>query len=410
MPRHVVNIQSQENSTTGTGFVIHTDAAGIYILTCKHVVDEIGIPFIEEVEAKVLTHSNFIDLAVLYIEKHYLQHLELKILSLQTKNCDKRNVIIIGFSKFNRNIDQKESIEATLYLNSIEFQSNKDSSFYTGRKLTVKEGYNFEHGHSGSPVICKETGNVIAVLSNKENDALGYAIDIVYLKEIWKEMPKELMEQKEVKEKPIPLKVPKQEKSIKSIRSKTSSASFIPYSFALLVVLFVASYFFFPETSINERASKIMTNQNAYLKVTYPLSVKKGEGIRIEALLRNNGKIKRRGGITLSFPEEKIINYSKDFNTFKTLTHFKIGEKIYNNQKNRSKKMSAIHPLIESEEVNWKEEEAHSFSIILHPNLSTKSFKILARGALTLESVVPKNGTKDQQAFDAYEIVVKIVN
>ena len=402
MSRYVVNIESQTNSSTGTGFVIHMDEQGIYILTCKHVVDEIGIPFIEEVEAKVLTHSKFIDLAVLYIEKHYLQHLELKTLPLQTKSCDNRDVTIIGFSKFNRGIDQKEFIEATLYLNTIEFQSNKDSSFYTGRKLSVKEGYDFEHGHSGSPVICKETGNVIAVLSNKENDTLGYAINIVYLKEIWKEMPSELIEQKEVK-------IPKQNKTLKPIRTKTSSASFIPYSFALLVVLFIASYFFFPETPINERASKIMTNQNAYLKITYPLAVKKGEGIRIEALLRNNGKIRPRGGITLSFPEEQMINYTQNANTFENLTHFKRGESIYNNQKNRDKKMSALYPLIESEEVNWKEEEAHSFSITLHPNPSSKTFKILARGALTLESVVPQNGTKDQQAFDAYEIVVKIV-
>ena len=61
------------------------------------------------------------------------------------------------------------------------------------RKVQSLEGFIFSRGNSGSPVICKSTGKVMAVLSNKEGHNLAYAIPIMYLADIWKDIPSQLI-------------------------------------------------------------------------------------------------------------------------------------------------------------------------------------------------------------------------
>lgn len=188
MKSSVVNIESIENNSFGTGFVIHADVRGVYILTCKHVVEDVVRPVVENVLAKVIAQGDFIDMAVLYVSK-----LHLEPLPLQINECGSREVDVIGFSNFNQTMTQKKHISATLYKEAIELHSKEDDLFYTVRKIQANDGFNFDRGNSGSPVICKESGNVIAMISNKEGSSIGYAIDIANLKEVWKEMPEGLL-------------------------------------------------------------------------------------------------------------------------------------------------------------------------------------------------------------------------
>ncbi len=60
-------------------------------------------------------------------------------------------------------------------------------------KLKPKRGFDFERGNSGSPVICKSSGKVIAMLSNKEGSNVGYAIEISNLTEVWSGLPSNLL-------------------------------------------------------------------------------------------------------------------------------------------------------------------------------------------------------------------------
>jgi hypothetical protein len=189
MKNSVVNIESVSNNAFGTGFVIDSDEKGVYILTCQHVLDDVETPVVENVLAKVIARGEFIDMAIIYVSK-----LHLKALPLQTETTKNLEVEVIGFSTFNKTLTQKKHIKATLYEEAIELHSKEDDSFYTVRKIRANDGFNFDRGNSGSPVICKSSGNVIAMVSNKEGSDLAYAIDIENLKTVWKDVPSKLFE------------------------------------------------------------------------------------------------------------------------------------------------------------------------------------------------------------------------
>ncbi len=195
MLNSILQIESQNsnNQSFGTGFVIDTDDNGVYILTCSHVVEDVQTPVVENMKAELIAKSDFIDMAVLYVSTF-----EITPLALQIDHCASRDVDIVGFSNFKENIAQKGHVQARLFEESIELHSEEDDSFYLARKIKANEDYDFKRGNSGSPVICKESGKVIAILSNKDGSDIAYAIEISCLKEVWKELDKRLISQKAV--------------------------------------------------------------------------------------------------------------------------------------------------------------------------------------------------------------------
>jgi len=188
MKDSIVNILSQTNNSFGTGFVIYRDNSGIYILTCKHVVEDVKIPIVEEIEATIIAQGELIDIAILHVP-----NIDKKPLPLQISKCNSLKVEVIGFSSFNQKFNQKKFIQAVLYKESIELHATENRLFYSVRKIKAKDGFNFDRGNSGSPVICTKTQKVIAILSNKEGTSIGYAIDIINLKKVWSDMPLSLL-------------------------------------------------------------------------------------------------------------------------------------------------------------------------------------------------------------------------
>ena len=192
MKKSIVKIESISNKSFGSGFVIDSDENGVYILTCQHILDDVATPIVvEKTLADVIVQDGFIDMAILYVS-----NLQLEPLPLQKENCNKLEVDIIGFSHFNQDMTQKKYISATLYDEAVELHSNENSKHFNVHKIKTDDGFRLERGNSGSPVICKKSQNVIAMISNKEGSNIGYAIDIEQLENIWKEMPKGLLEGK----------------------------------------------------------------------------------------------------------------------------------------------------------------------------------------------------------------------
>lgn len=190
-----MKIESISNKSFGTGFVIDSDEKGVYILTCQHIVDDVVTPIVvEKVLADVVAQDSFIDMAILYVSK-----LQLEPLPLQKVCCDELAVDIIGFGHFSQDMTQKKYISATLYDEVVELHSNENSKRFNVHKIKTDDGFRLERGNSGSPVICKKSQNVIAMISNKEGSSIGYAIDIEQLKNIWKEMPEDLLDGKREK-------------------------------------------------------------------------------------------------------------------------------------------------------------------------------------------------------------------
>ena len=188
MKQSIVNIQSNQNDSFGTGFVIYRDKEkGNYILTCNHVLEKVEKPIIEGEIAKVVVKNEFIDLLVLYVKG-----LNLPALPLALTPCEDEDVEIIGFSHFTQENNQKLHIKARLYEKNIQIHSRSNNEYFNVKKIEAKEGFHFDQGNSGSPVLCKETGNVIAVISKKDRNNIAYAIDIVHLKSLWQDAPQEI--------------------------------------------------------------------------------------------------------------------------------------------------------------------------------------------------------------------------
>ena len=193
----IVHIESKNknNQSFGTGFVFHNDENGSYILTCQHVLDDVKIPVVDNVEATITAPCDFIDMAVLFLPNIYLQPL-----AMQVDSCDSLNVDVIGFSAFSQNLTQKKHIQAQLFKEPIELHANDSNSFYRARKIKAHNDFHFSRGNSGSPVICKQSGHVIGMISNKEGNDIAYAIEIAYIEEVWKEIPVGLLEKGAIKE------------------------------------------------------------------------------------------------------------------------------------------------------------------------------------------------------------------
>ena len=246
MTTSIVNIESldENNKSFGTGFIIDSDEKGVYILTCKHVIDDVKIPMVEEVKARIITINEFIDMAVIYVSK--LHH---PPLDLQLEHCKSLNVEVIGFSHFSQNLNQKKHIQATLYQEPIELHSTKDDSFYTARKIKANDGYNFDRGNSGSPVICKDSSKVIAMVSNKEGNNIGYAIDIISRKEVWADMPQKLLKkspsEKSTPKKEEPITVKEVKKPVKVIHQRKSSSLKKYLLYALSTILLSSGTYYY---------------------------------------------------------------------------------------------------------------------------------------------------------------------
>lgn len=198
MLESIVTIKSenQSNDGFGTGFVIYNDGEGVYILTCKHVVDDVVSPIINELFAQIIVSSNTIDMTLLYVPR-----LNLIALPMQIDSCDSLEIDVIGYSLFNQDYRQKKHIYAKLFKEPIELFSIETHQSFNARKLKAKDNFRFSRGNSGSPVICKKSGKVIAMVSNKEGRDIAYAVEVSYLADIWREIPKNLLQKKSKKSK-----------------------------------------------------------------------------------------------------------------------------------------------------------------------------------------------------------------
>ena len=433
MRNSVVSIESVSNNSFGTGFVIDSDEKGIYVLTCQHVLDDVETPVVENVLAKVIAKGGFIDMALLYVSK-----LHLEPLPLQEKECNQLDVEVIGFSHFNQSLTQKKHIKATLYQELIELHSKEEDTYYNVRKIKANDGFNFDRGNSGSPVICKHSGNVIAMVSNKEGNNIAYAIDIENLKTVWKDVPKELFkvakrpeilieEVSGVKESPTIVEPIKIIEEIED-KSKSSFSKYMLIAFILMALGFgvfnlreetsssdynptptVKTSSNSPTIDFSQKKFLNLHNDHINLSLYYPVNVKRGAKVYIDAILKNNGEYASQGGITLSFPqfiytigsEVKSNNFSEGVKTFNR------SSKIWNIAIKKS--FNSLYPMIEGSDEKWTQGEEHSFRIAIETPEDTTTFEIWARATLR-ERVVPQSGPQDQQGYAAEVITINIID
>jgi hypothetical protein len=191
----IASSNASTNGNFGTGFVIDKDEQKTYLLTCAHVVKDVGGP--EQIEANGLPatvivsgEDNGFDLAVLIVEGL----LNKPLLNLCPIGEEEKPFIISGFYEFARQIPPAlRDIRGQLG-KQIRLASNDGCDRIDAWDLRVEGKHYLQPGYSGSPVIDRSTGCVLGVVSYRIGKGEeGLAISIEALKQIWKDIPNNLI-------------------------------------------------------------------------------------------------------------------------------------------------------------------------------------------------------------------------
>jgi chaperonin GroEL len=195
----VVLITSSDPSEShfGTGFVIDKDEQTTCLLTCTHVVRDVGGPEKIEIagtQARVIASNpeEGADLAVLCVERP----LEIPPLPLYATSEKGKRFSTAGFQ-----LDGKRFVIRELQGKlgeQVGVQMRGQADRLWAWDLEITDEYLLQPGYSGSPVV-DEYGNVIGVVNTRRGEGkTGVAISIEALRKVWPEMPRDLFAQNRV--------------------------------------------------------------------------------------------------------------------------------------------------------------------------------------------------------------------
>lgn len=182
----------------GTGFLFYRDDDFDYILTCRHVIRDLGGAGHVNVDARkpedvvLLSEKGPDDLAIIKVATGKLS--KAPVLELCPAQAPDREILIIGYFKLPiRDFKlSKEPVRSRLngYSGHAQGPEPGDAKVW---KLEITGKNKLQVGYSGSPAVDKETGKVIGVVNMKIGDgAQGYAVSIETLLERWRDIPESL--------------------------------------------------------------------------------------------------------------------------------------------------------------------------------------------------------------------------
>jgi S1-C subfamily serine protease len=189
----LITSSNPDNRRFGTGFIVCHLEQKSYIITCAHVISDIG--GIDAIEAEgqparivAIGTDDGLDLAVIETDEIVGK----PIVTLGLCGSAGSPFFTAGFRAFGRHF----SI-APLY-GKIATPVSLESINYPDRikawNLVIERDERLHDGYSGSPVIDGETGFCLGVVSYKQGDGqAGLAVSIDELAKIWQEMPSGLL-------------------------------------------------------------------------------------------------------------------------------------------------------------------------------------------------------------------------
>jgi hypothetical protein len=191
----VILITSSDSSRKdfGTGFVIHQDQKATYVLTCAHVVRDVGGQenlriYSNAVEVIALGEDDGFDLAILKVKGL----LNKSKLSLSVSGKEGQSFSVAGYYKqgpatLSSEISGKLVNRKVLVSKQREAETN-------AWDLEIEGKHRLQPGYSGSPVVDKTSGKVLGVAIQRLGEGqTGLAISIEALEKIWSEMPPQLL-------------------------------------------------------------------------------------------------------------------------------------------------------------------------------------------------------------------------
>lgn len=174
----LITSSNPKNSNFGTGFVVHKQGSESFIVTCAHVINDVGKDSIQI--NKSHSASLFaelvegIDLAILKTED--LDAEVVKIGGFVSKDSE---TIIVGYSFVSENIHTCREIKCTLDKETTSFTNQPVKTWDLG----VVDTSPLAKGYSGAPVL--QSGKVVGVANYGHYDGRkGSAVSIFELKKI----------------------------------------------------------------------------------------------------------------------------------------------------------------------------------------------------------------------------------
>ena len=191
----VVLITSSDlsNRRFGTGFVIHRDEQATYLLTCAHVVDDVGgaeTIDIGGLKAAIVAigDADALDLAVLRVEGSQ----DKSPLSLRASGEKDTAFRTAGFQLFGTHYLIRP-LQGKLG-QSVGLTMRGHAGYIKAWDLKIEDDYQLQPGYSGSPVVNEHSGEVLGIVSHRQGQGeRGLAISIEALPNIWPDMPPNLL-------------------------------------------------------------------------------------------------------------------------------------------------------------------------------------------------------------------------
>ncbi|MDT4328926.1 trypsin-like peptidase domain-containing protein [Methylomonas sp. MV1] len=198
----VVQIIGSVDGQFGTGFVFLTDGCEAWIITCSHVVRDVGgggnvrindPRFVDDTpEILACADEQQADLAVLkakLVSGCSIPAFKLGLVGQKDLPCR-----IIGFTNLTTEYRRAEPLNANTGYFMVLQGKKLGAPRIPAWKLWLDDRSLLQGGYSGSPVLCPRTRLVFAVASHNEfKGERGYAISLVNLGKIWPELPENLI-------------------------------------------------------------------------------------------------------------------------------------------------------------------------------------------------------------------------
>ncbi|MDE5123036.1 MAG: SUMF1/EgtB/PvdO family nonheme iron enzyme [Trichodesmium sp. St19_bin1] len=211
----IKSAKENRKNVIGTGFIFYKKQNYTYLLTCAHVVEDVGGEEnirVNNIPAEVIKIGDVqgFDLAILKVNKNFsLPSLNLMILYGEEEK--KLEVKIPGFYLWSQNNAlRRQTIKGEMIVEvdgerAFQLIENMPEDVAV-EKLEIKKG-RLRLGYSGSPVIDINTGLVVGIVTHKVDvdgeGRFGRAISIEALEKIWSEIPNEVSKQIEREAKTI---------------------------------------------------------------------------------------------------------------------------------------------------------------------------------------------------------------
>jgi len=180
-----VVLLSGNNGNFGSGFIIAENEQLSYVVSCAHVVEDIGEGLrVDGLPAEIekIGSADGLDLAILKVAK-----LNRPCLNRFALGITKTDIATLGYSSFEKGQAKREldgKLGKTIQL-TVENQRHELAAFDVS--IQDDDFSKLAGGYSGSP-LCNQAGAVIGVVSHRRNGEQGHAFCISNLKILYAEI------------------------------------------------------------------------------------------------------------------------------------------------------------------------------------------------------------------------------